>query len=89
MLLLTARQLSEILNVPVARVYELARTKMIPVVRVGRSVRFPEDKLRQWIDSGGQALPGGWQRSPDKGRTIRRSRHRGKNSLMSPAGGDI
>lgn len=54
MRLLTAKEVSEGLRVPLARVYELARTGVIPVVRLGeRQVRFNEDAIRDWIARGG------------------------------------
>lgn len=54
MRLLTAKEVSEGLRIPIARVYELARTGVIPVVRLGeRQVRFNEEALRDWIERGG------------------------------------
>jgi excisionase family DNA binding protein len=56
MRLLTAKDVSEGLRVPLARVYELARTGVLPVVRLGdRQIRFDEDALREWIAHGGNA----------------------------------
>jgi len=56
MRLLTAQEVSEGLRVPLARVYELARTGVLPVVRLGdRQIRFNEDALREWIARGGNA----------------------------------
>lgn len=51
---LTAKEVAVALQLPLARVYELARTNAIPVVRIGRQVRFPEHALLEWIQSGGQ-----------------------------------
>jgi excisionase family DNA binding protein len=52
--LLTAKEVSERLRVPVARVYELARLDALPVVRIGeRQIRFNEDAMRDWIARGG------------------------------------
>ena len=59
--LLDAPEVAEILNVSRARVYELVRQGVIPVVRLGRQVRVDPDRLRAWIAEGGQALPGGWR----------------------------
>ena len=54
MKLLTAREVSQILQVAQARVYELARERAIPAVRIGeRQVRFDEAALRDWIAKGG------------------------------------
>ncbi len=60
---------AEMLCVSVARVYELARSGVLPsgvVVRLGRQLRIDEDALREWIRAGGQALPGGWKHNPDE-----------------------
>lgn len=56
MRLLTAQEVSVLLQVPLARVYELARLNLVPKVKLGaRQVRFDESKLRQWIEKGGLA----------------------------------
>ena len=55
MRLLTAKEVSRVLQVTPARVYELARARTIPSVRVGdRQLRFDEFALRGWIASGGK-----------------------------------
>jgi excisionase family DNA binding protein len=48
----------------VGRVHELARTGIIPAVRIGRQVRFEARALEEFIASGGRALVGGWRRQP-------------------------
>ena len=63
--LLTVREVAELLRLRPARVYELARQELLPVVRVGRQIRVEEGALRAWISRGGQALPGGWKREAD------------------------
>lgn len=50
---LTAREVSIAMQIPLARVYELARLNLIPSVRMGRQVRFNEDALREWSARGG------------------------------------
>ena len=58
MRLLTAQDVSDILKVPTARVYELARSGHLPTVRLGdRQIRFDEDALRGWVARGGQGPP--------------------------------
>ena len=53
MKLLTAKEVSLILRVPVARVYDLARLGMIPHVRLGsRQLRFDFDRLIELINDG-------------------------------------
>ena len=60
--LLTAEAVAKRLNVPKSSVYEAARQNRIGgVVRVGRVLRFDPEKFSQWLESGGQALPGGWR----------------------------
>jgi excisionase family DNA binding protein len=57
--LLTASEVAARLRVPLPRVYELARTGTIPVVRLGRQVRIPSHALQAWIASGGKPLRDG------------------------------
>ena len=64
--LLTARDLAPVLQVPEARVFDLARQGLLPHVRLGRQVRFPESAVAEFIESGGRALPGGWRRAEDR-----------------------
>lgn len=59
MRLLTAKEVSKAMQVPLSRVYELARLKLIPSIRIGRQVRFDEVKLREWAESGGNCLTKG------------------------------
>ena len=59
--LMTMEQVATILNVKTSRAYELARTGLLPTVRLGRQVRVDENRLLAWIESGGAALPGGWR----------------------------
>lgn len=60
--LLTVAQVADILDLPEAQVYALGRADILPVIRLGRSVRVAEDQLEQWIRRGGQSWPGGWRR---------------------------
>lgn len=56
--LLTATEVAEILRVSKARVYELARQRVIPVLTLGeRQIRFDRDALREWIAAGGSLQP--------------------------------
>lgn len=47
--LLTADEVSEILRVPRSTVYELARARRIPFLKVGRRTLFDPELLREWI----------------------------------------
>lgn len=63
--LLRITDVAEILDVTTARAYELARTGILPTVRLGRQLRVDADRLQEWINSGGQPLPGGWRRDAE------------------------
>ena len=39
-----------------------ARQGTIPVVRVGRHVRFDTEQIEAWIQAGGRALVGDWRK---------------------------
>ena len=60
--LLTLSQAAKILRVSYARAAELAREKVIPVVRLGRQIRVDPHQLNDFISGGGRALPGGWRK---------------------------
>lgn len=54
MRLIQAKRASEVLSVSLARLYELARLGVIPVIRLGpRQIRFDEDALIEWARHGG------------------------------------
>lgn len=55
--LLTAQEVARRLDVPSARVRDLARRNMLPYVRLGRQLRFDPQRLENWIAQGGQPLP--------------------------------
>lgn len=61
--LLKVQVIAEALDVPDSRIYELIRLGLLPAVRIGRQVRVSEDKLKEWIEKGGQGLAGGWRRN--------------------------
>ena len=62
--LVSAETLAPYLGVSTARLYQLARDQIVPPVRVGRSVKFDLDQIREWIEGGGSSLPGGWRKEP-------------------------
>lgn len=48
--LLTAKELAATLNVPLWRIYELVDDgKAPPSMRIGKTLRFPEDGVVEWI----------------------------------------
>jgi excisionase family DNA binding protein len=52
--LLTVKEVSEILDLKPARIYELTREKKIPFVQIGeRQYRYSETALVNWIEKGG------------------------------------
>ena len=64
MRLIQAKRASEVLSVSLARLYELARLGVIPVVRLGpRQIRFDEDALTEWAKHGGLVESDGVQLS--------------------------
>jgi excisionase family DNA binding protein len=62
--MLTMQEVAERLGVSLQRVYEMGRTGVLPIVRMGRQIRVEEGRLMSWIESGGRPLPGGWKRYP-------------------------
>jgi excisionase family DNA binding protein len=64
--LLTLSEAGRRLNVSYPRITELARRGTIPIVRIGRQIRVHPGKLDEFIEKGGQPLPGNWRRqSPE------------------------
>ena len=55
--LLSAPQVAQRLGVSTQRVYGLVRMKMLPVVRIGRDVRFDGAEIEAWIKAGGAPIP--------------------------------
>ncbi len=47
--LMTAQEVAELLRVPRSTVYELARTRRIPFLKVGRRTLFAPQTLLEWI----------------------------------------
>ena len=56
--LMTARQLAELLGISLPRTYVLAQGGVLPVVRVGRGVRFDRVAVERWLENGGRGFPG-------------------------------
>jgi excisionase family DNA binding protein len=63
--LLTIPEVATLLKVTTQRAHQMARNGTLPVIRLGRQVRVSPDQLKDWIDGGGRALPGGWRRNSD------------------------
>ncbi len=48
-LLITAQEAGKLLRIPRSTVYELARNRRIPFVKVGRRILFVRQSLLEWI----------------------------------------
>ena len=48
-LLLRAEEVAETLGIGRSKTYELMASGVLPVIRIGRAVRVPSDRLRAWI----------------------------------------
>ena len=52
--LLTVKEVSEILDLKPARIYELTRERKIPFVQIGeRQYRYSQTAIENWIERGG------------------------------------
>ena len=49
--LLTAKQVSELLEVKISTVYDWVYRKVIPYVKLGRLIRFKKPEIFHWVDS--------------------------------------
>ena len=57
--LLTIKEVAVLTTIPTWRLYELiARGEGPPTMRIGRTLRVPENKLAQWIEKRTTSLPG-------------------------------
>ena len=50
---LTCKQLSSFLKLSQASIRRRVRTKTIPFIRIGRSLRFRKKDIEEWLESGG------------------------------------
>lgn len=48
--LMTARQVSELIEVRPSTIYQWVHEGLIPYVKLGKCVRFRKDELFRWID---------------------------------------
>jgi excisionase family DNA binding protein len=49
-ILFRASEVSEVAGIGKSKVYELIAAGVIPSVRIGKCVRVPADRLREWIE---------------------------------------
>jgi len=48
--LMSTREVAEHLNVKPARIYELARRRQIPHLKIGHTLRFRPAEIEAWLD---------------------------------------
>jgi excisionase family DNA binding protein len=53
-LLLSPREAAQALSICEKTLYTITKDGEIPVIRMGRSVRYPVDGLKEWIDKQSQ-----------------------------------
>jgi excisionase family DNA binding protein len=51
--LLTVPEAARFLRIGINRAYQLCRSRTIPTVVIGHSVRVPRDALERWVAEGG------------------------------------
>lgn len=52
---MTVKELAAFLSISVAYVYTCMRQKQLPFLKIGGSVRFQRDAVREWIETQNQA----------------------------------
>jgi predicted DNA-binding transcriptional regulator AlpA len=53
-MLIKAPEAAKLLDIRLARLYELTRQRIVPAVRIGpKQIRYDPDTLREWIQKGG------------------------------------
>jgi excisionase family DNA binding protein len=48
-----AKEVAAATGLPLARIYELARLNQMPVIRLGRAMRFDVQAVAEWLRNGG------------------------------------
>lgn len=53
-MLIKAPEAAKMLDIRLARLYELTRQRIVPAVRIGpKQLRYDRETLREWIQKGG------------------------------------
>ncbi len=60
--LVHAKDVGDLLGISAKQIYNLSRDGIIPVVRVGRLLRFDLAKITRWIEDGGKGYDGAARR---------------------------
>jgi excisionase family DNA binding protein len=61
--LLKVEDIAELFSLSEERVYTLARQGILPVIKIGRQLRFAETAINSFIENGGKSWSGGWRKS--------------------------
>ncbi|XID90463.1 helix-turn-helix domain-containing protein [Paenibacillaceae bacterium WGS1546] len=61
-MMFTLPEVAKILGITKERAYAVARSGLLPTVRIGRQIRVERQQLDRWIEKGGKGFPGGWRR---------------------------
>ncbi len=61
--LLNVKEVAEYLSISVPRVYVLASEGILPIVRVGRQIRFAPEALEEFVASGGKGFSAVWKKA--------------------------
>ena len=65
--LISIKEASRIMGETPKSMYAMIWRRVLPpgvLVRIGRKVKIHRERLFDWMNAGGQALPGGWKRKP-------------------------
>lgn len=73
---MTAKQLAEYLQVNQLTIYKRVRLGVIPVVKVGRALRFKKDVIDKWLE-----VESGWDQEFEN--LLRRSQRFGKEAGLT------
>ena len=48
---LTVKEVGQILNLGNTKAYELVRSNVFPVIKIGRSIRIPFEPFNEWLNN--------------------------------------
>ncbi len=60
--LLRSKEAADKLSITEDRLYAYTREGILPVVKIGRQLRWSEESLNEFIRSGGSGFSGGWKK---------------------------
>ena len=62
--LITAEEVSRWLRIRRQQVYQLVDAGILPVKKLGRSLRFDPVQIAKLLEDGGASFPHGWRKDP-------------------------